>query len=95
MPSPEPSQQPDRTPTGGSYLRDPLQTGVTIVGTTAVFGGIGWWIDSMVGTFPILMVLGAVFGLAGILYSIVLKLRSADNNGSTENRGKSGSADRR
>jgi len=87
LPSPDPPPKSKRTPTGGSYLRDPLQTGVTIVGTTAVFGGIGWWIDSMVGTFPILMVLGAVFGLAGILYSIILKLRSADNNGSTEDHG--------
>jgi len=52
--------------------------GITIVGTTAVFGGIGWWIDARLHTFPILMALGAAAGLFGIIYVIYLRLKDAD-----------------
>jgi F0F1-type ATP synthase assembly protein I len=63
---------------GTDYVRDPLQMGLTIVGVTAAFGGIGWWLDSLLGTFPFLMALGAVAGMFGILYVTVLKLRDSD-----------------
>ncbi len=59
-------------------LHDPLQLGLTMVGVTALFGGAGWWLDGKFGTFPILMVLGAVFGMFGSLYSLILKLRAQD-----------------
>jgi len=61
-----------------SDLQDPLQLGVTIVGVTAAFGGIGWWLDSRLHTFPFLMALGAVLGLFGILYVTYKRLRESD-----------------
>ncbi len=62
----------------GDYVRDPLQMGLTIVGVTVAFGGAGWWLDRMLHTFPFLMVLGAVFGLFGILYVTVKRLQQSD-----------------
>lgn len=64
---------------GGDFIRDPLQLGLTIVGVTAAIGGAGWWLDSLLGTFPILMMIGAVVGLCGVLYVIILRLRQSDN----------------
>jgi len=63
---------------GGDYVRDPLQMGLTIVGVTIAFGGAGWWLDSVIGTFPVLMTIGAVFGLFGILYVTVKRLKESD-----------------
>lgn len=64
---------------GGDFIRDPLQLGLTIVGVTAAIGGAGWWLDSLIGTFPFLMMIGAVAGLCGVLYVIILRLRQGDN----------------
>jgi F0F1-type ATP synthase assembly protein I len=63
---------------GGDQFNDPLQMGMTIVGVTVVFGGFGWWIDSLIGTFPVLMIIGAVVGLFGILYLTVMRLKESD-----------------
>ena len=63
---------------GGDYLRDPLQLGLSIVGVTAMFGGAGWWLDNQFGTFPFLMVFGAVAGMFGILYITVMRLRESE-----------------
>jgi len=52
--------------------------GMQIVGVTAVFGGIGWWLDKLLHTFPVLMSLGAAAGLFGIIYVTYLRLREAD-----------------
>jgi F0F1-type ATP synthase assembly protein I len=65
---------------GTDYIRDPLQMGLTIVGVTAALGGVGWWLDSLLGTFPILMVIGAVAGMFGIIYVTVVKLRNAETH---------------
>jgi F0F1-type ATP synthase assembly protein I len=79
------SPPPDRTsrsgfkPPGRDFLRDPLQLGVTIVGTTAAFGGAGWWLDSRLHTFPVLLAVGAVLGLFGILYITYQRLRAEDD----------------
>jgi F0F1-type ATP synthase assembly protein I len=62
----------------GDYVRDPLQMGLTIVGVTIAFGGAGWWLDSLLHSFPLLMVIGAVVGLAGILYVTVKRLQEMD-----------------
>jgi len=61
-----------------SDLNDPLQIGITIVGTTALIGGIGWWLDSLLHTFPILMAIFAALGLFGIIYLTYLRLQAAD-----------------
>jgi F0F1-type ATP synthase assembly protein I len=63
---------------GGDQFNDPLQMGMTIVGVTVVFGGFGWWIDGLIGTFPVLMIIGAVVGLFGILYLTVMRLKESD-----------------
>lgn len=52
--------------------------GLTIVGVTAALGGAGWWLDSLLGTFPFLMVIGAAAGMFGIIYVTVVRLRSSD-----------------
>lgn len=66
--------QPNR-----AYLRDPLQLGVSIVGTTAAFGGAGWWLDTKLHTFPILLAFGAAVGLFGIMYTTYKRLRAEEN----------------
>jgi F0F1-type ATP synthase assembly protein I len=78
--SPQPKgEAPHQTPTPSrSVYSDPLQLGVTIVGVTAAFGGIGWWLDHWLHTFPILMAAGAVLGMFGIIYMTYLRLRAAD-----------------
>jgi hypothetical protein len=79
--------QPERPRRGfntlGDSLHDPLQLGITIVGVTALFGAIGWWLDRKLHTFPILMALGAVGGLFGIIYLIYIRLREADKSDGT------------
>ena len=77
-PEPEPPKQKWRIGGGTDYIRDPLQMGLTIVGVTGAFGGVGWWLDSLLGTFPFLMAIGAVVGMFGILYVTVIKLRDSD-----------------
>lgn len=57
------------------YLHDPLQLGLTIVGTTVLLGLCGWWLDKKFHTFPLLMVIGAVLGMFGIIYSTVKRLK--------------------
>ncbi len=59
--------------------QDPLQIGLTIVASTAVFGLLGWWVDKKIGSFPILMSLGAMLGLALAIYRTVLVLRREDS----------------
>jgi F0F1-type ATP synthase assembly protein I len=77
------SPLPDDTDRGGDSaprdsLHDPLQMGITIVGVTAVFGSAGWWLDKRLHTFPILLVIGAVVGLAGIIYVTSRRLKESD-----------------
>lgn len=76
--SPPPESGRDRFVANRSALGDPLQAGITIVGVTAIFGGVGWWLDRRFHTFPILLFLGAACGLFGIIYSFVLRLRAQD-----------------
>lgn len=80
------SLPPDRplrsgfNPPSREALRDPIQLGVSIVGTTAAFGGAGWWLDTRLHTFPILMIIGAASGLFGIIYLTYKRLRSEDSS---------------
>ena len=60
-----------------SDLSDPLQIGISIVGTTALIGGLGWWLDSLLHTFPVLMAIGATLGLFGIIYLTYMRLQAA------------------
>jgi hypothetical protein len=73
------SPPPDRPSPGRGFLRDPLQLGIIIVGTTAIFGGAGWWLDTRLHTFPVLLAVGAALGLFGILYVTYQRLRSEEN----------------
>jgi F0F1-type ATP synthase assembly protein I len=43
------------------------------------WAGIGWAIDSLVGTFPILTSIGAVLGEAAAVYLIYLRYGKADD----------------
>jgi F0F1-type ATP synthase assembly protein I len=61
-----------------NYRRDPLQIGGTIVGVTVVFGGAGWWLDSLIGTFPFGLMIGSVIGLFGVMYLNFLWLKEMD-----------------
>jgi F0F1-type ATP synthase assembly protein I len=69
---------------GRDPIKDPLQLGLTIVGVTAMFGGAGWWLDKLLGTFPILLVIGAVVGMFGIIYLTILRLRESDETSRDE-----------
>jgi F0F1-type ATP synthase assembly protein I len=75
-----PADKPPRkfTEPPRDFLRDPLQVGISIVGVTAAFGGGGWWLDTRIGSFPIFMFIGAVLGLFGAIYSIIVRLRAQD-----------------
>jgi F0F1-type ATP synthase assembly protein I len=53
--------------------------GITIVGVTVIFGGAGWWLDKRLGTFPILLIIGAIVGFAGVLYTSAKRLREQDS----------------
>lgn len=57
--------------------------GIQIVGVTAAFGGLGWWLDKLLHTFPFLMAAGAVIGLFGIMYLTYMRLRASDQDGSS------------
>jgi hypothetical protein len=81
LPQPDPPHRGNPSP-----LRDPLQLGVTIVVITAAFGGAGWWLDSRLGTFPILMALGAAFGLFGVIYRTYLLLKASDSDESSSSK---------
>jgi len=58
--------------------QDPLAIGLTIVAATALFGLVGWWIDNQIGSFPLLMALGAVIGFAAAIYRTILLIRQQD-----------------
>lgn len=60
--------------------QDALQFGLTIVASTSLFGLLGWWVDSKLGSFPILMSLAAILGFALSIYRTVLMLRRQDSN---------------
>jgi hypothetical protein len=73
-------QKPGWGLTNPDDLRDPLQIGLTIVGVTAALGGLGWWLDSLLHTFPILMVIGAAAGMFGIIYLTYKRLQAFDDS---------------
>jgi F0F1-type ATP synthase assembly protein I len=79
LPQPE-SRKHGPGASGGDDLRDPLQLGIQIVGVTAAFGGLGWWLDRLLHTFPVLMAVGAVVGLFGIIYLTYKRLRATDTD---------------
>ncbi len=69
---------PEKDRVNRNYRRDPLQIGGTIVGVTIVFGGAGWWLDSLIGTFPFGLMIGSVTGLFGVMYINYLWLKEMD-----------------
>lgn len=58
--------------------------GLTFALAVLLFMGAGWWVDSKVGTTPVLMVIGAfVGGAAGfysLYYHIVIEPRMREND---------------
>ena len=85
MPLPDAPKRSAPGSPGGEELRDPLQLGIQIVGVTAIFGGIGWWLDRLLHTFPFLMAAGSVLGLFGIIYLTYVRLRASDRNETPSN----------
>ena len=55
---------------GVPYAAAGLQFGLTIL----VFVGIGWWLDSKLGTRPWLLVALTFVGFGGALYSLVRRV---------------------
>lgn len=51
---------------------DGLARGIEIVVTPLVFGGLGWLLDSWLGTGPFLAVALGIFGVAGIFAKLWL-----------------------
>ena len=43
---------------------DALSHGLAMASVPVVFGLLGWWVDSLVGTGPIVLIALAVFGVA-------------------------------
>lgn len=52
-----------------------LTMGLTTAAVVAVGFGIGWLLDSLFDTFPILVIVGLLLGLAGAVTYMVTKFR--------------------
>jgi hypothetical protein len=42
----------------------------------ALFGLVGWWLDSLLGWAPVLTILGAAYGLVGALVKVIMSYRA-------------------
>ncbi|MEZ5380366.1 MAG: AtpZ/AtpI family protein [Microthrixaceae bacterium] len=42
----------------------------------ALFGLVGWWLDSLLGWAPVLTILGATYGLVGALVKVIMSYRA-------------------
>lgn len=50
--------------------------GYLLVIAPAVFAGLGWWLDGLLGWAPILMIIGGLYGLFGALYKVISSYRA-------------------
>jgi F0F1-type ATP synthase assembly protein I len=57
-----PSEPPKSSEGAGSDFGRYAGLGLQFVVTLALFGGLGWWIDGMLGSTPWLLVTGVLFG---------------------------------
>jgi F0F1-type ATP synthase assembly protein I len=82
-PSEEPPEEPSGTPKGGGWtgaLRDAapyLGLGTTLAGSVLLGLGLGYWLDSKLGTRPAFFLVGAVMGLlaAGLHFYRMLVIK--------------------
>ena len=51
-----------------------LGVGLTVVGSTALFLGVGWWVDGRVGSKPVFTLIGALVGLVAGFYQLFRRL---------------------
>jgi F0F1-type ATP synthase assembly protein I len=52
-------------PNGGPELSTLLGLGVSIAAFLVVGLGLGWWLDSLLDTLPVFIMVGLAFGVAG------------------------------
>jgi len=71
------------TPPLGS-VRELAGIGIEIVASIAGLGAIGWLLDSWVGSFPWLMMVGLILGIIGGLYNAVKKANRITNSSGYE-----------
>lgn len=50
--------------------------GYLLVIAPALFAGLGWWLDGLIGWAPVLMIIGGLYGLSGALYKVISSYRS-------------------
>ena len=51
-----------------------VASGAQFALTFMAFGAIGYWLDSKLGTKPLLLIVGVFFGAAGAFYSLVRQI---------------------
>ncbi|HVS09701.1 MAG TPA: AtpZ/AtpI family protein [Planctomycetota bacterium] len=66
-----PSTTPERGGQGPAPYLKYAGLGVQFALTFLVFGAIGWWLDTKLGTAPWLMLIGIALGAAGAFWSLV------------------------
>lgn len=71
------------TPPLGS-VRELAGIGIEIVASIAGLGAVGWLLDSWIGSFPWLMMIGLILGIIGGLYNAVKKANRITNSGGYE-----------
>jgi F0F1-type ATP synthase assembly protein I len=58
-----------RSPLTPDPQTDAISHAMAMVAVPVVFGAVGWWIDSRIGTSPVLLLALAAFGIAGSFLS--------------------------
>ena len=69
---------PRRDDTGPSYARF-FGLGFAFMGVLAVFAGAGFFVDKLLGTLPLFLLIGLVLGFAGGLYYVYQALKRLDS----------------
>jgi F0F1-type ATP synthase assembly protein I len=59
--------------------------GFQLAAAIGVFLAAGWWLDGKIGTKPLFTIVGALFGAATAIYSMIRQLmtKSGDTPGAT------------
>lgn len=58
--------------------------GTQFAATLGVFGGLGWWLDTKLGSSPWLLIIGIFAGFGLGLYSMIKKLGPSASRGAHE-----------
>ncbi len=81
--------RPERRPASAGELRELGRfagLGLQFAMTMAVLGALGWWLDSVLGTLPWLLVAGVLIGAAGGFVKIVRSVPPARGAGRASKR---------